>query len=176
MSEFIRVSTKEQIELSAKLAEEIWSEYYTPIIGKEQVEYMIVNFQSEKAIVEQIDSGSWVYYLIYDMAKAVGYFAFQVKLDEIFLSKLYLTDHNRGQGIARKVVKFLENVTAENCLNKISLTVNKNNKGAIAAYEKLGFVNIEAAITDIGNGFVMDDFIMEKKLAAMKFKEFQTAS
>ena len=45
------------------------------------------------------------------------------------------------------------------------LTVNKQNKMAIRAYEKQGFITVDAVVTDIGEGFVLDDCIMEKPLA-----------
>lgn len=164
MLEFIRVSTLEQIEMAAELAEEIWSEHYTPIIGAEQVKYMLENLQSAKAITQQIDSGSWGYFLIYHEATAIGYFAFQIKLEQLFLSKLYLRKCHRGKGFSIKVMHFLENIAVENGLPRISLTVNKNNLGAIAVYEKMGFVKVCPTVADIGGGFVMDDFLMEKKL------------
>ena len=46
----------------------------------------------------------------------------------------------------------------------LSLTVNKNNTGSIRAYESLGFVNLGPLQTDIGQGFIMDDFLMKKAL------------
>jgi ribosomal protein S18 acetylase RimI-like enzyme len=164
MFEFIRVATINQIKTAAALAEEIWAEHYIPIIGPDQVKYMLETFQSEKSIVQQIDSGAWVYFLIHFHGEAVGYFAFQLKLDRLFLSKLYLRKNMRGKGIARKAIGFLENVAAENCLSKIVLTVNKNNQTAIAAYEKLGFANLGPTVADIGGGYVMDDYIFEKTL------------
>ncbi|MEW6712783.1 MAG: GNAT family N-acetyltransferase [Candidatus Riflebacteria bacterium] len=166
MLEFIRVATREQIELATELAEEIWSEHYTPIIGAEQVKYMLENFQSIKAITDQIDRGSWGYFLIYHDAEAVGYFAYQFRVDHLFLSKLYLRHCLRGKGISRKVMHFLENVAADNCLKKISLTVNKNNENAIAVYKKLGFSTTGPTVADIGGGYVMDDYIMEKSLSS----------
>lgn len=164
MVEFIRVSTREQIEMAAELAEEIWSEHYTPIIGAEQVKYMLENFQSVKAITQQVDSGIWGYFLIYQEATAIGYFAFQLKIDQLFLSKLYIRSNSRGKGYSRRVLHFLENIAAENCFKKITLTVNKGNSSAIAAYEKMGFSKTAPTVADIGGGFVMDDYIMEKEL------------
>lgn len=166
MVEFIRVSTREQIEMAAELAEEIWSEHYTPIIGAEQVKYMLENFQSIKAITQQVDSGTWGFFLIYLEATAIGYFAYQLKIDQLFLSKLYIRRGNRGKGYLHRVMHFLENIAAENCFKKITLTVNKANTTAIAAYEKMGFSKTAPTVADIGGGFVMDDYIMEKALAS----------
>jgi ribosomal protein S18 acetylase RimI-like enzyme len=44
------------------------------------------------------------------------------------------------------------------------LAVNKRNEKAIAAYRKQGFAVRDSVCVDIGNGFVMDDFIMAKPL------------
>lgn len=164
MLEFIRVTTQEQIELTSKLAEEIWQEHYTPIIGTDQVAYMLENFQSEKAITMQLDSGSWGYFLIYHDAEAIGYFAYHLKLEHMQLSKLYIRHGNRGKGYSRRAIHFLEKICRQNELDKISLTVNKNNSTAIAVYEKLGFKNMGPTVADIGGGYIMDDYIMEKSV------------
>ena len=52
----------------------------------------------------------------------------------------------------------------ENCYNKIRLTVNKYNQYTIDAYNKWGFKTVDSVVTDIGNGFVMDDYIMEYEI------------
>lgn len=41
------------------------------------------------------------------------------------------------------------------------LHVNRENESAIRVYEHLGFVKADTMQTDIGNGFIMDDFVME---------------
>ena len=160
MIEILRVITSEQIAVTAQLAEEIWREHYTPIIGAAQVDYMIAKYQSHDAIRTQIDQNELIYYLLYVGRQPAGYFAIQVRTDEIFLSKLYVSRKYRNQGLASKAVGFVKGVAADNCVRRISLTINKNNKASLAAYEKLGFKNEKAVVTDIGNGFVMDDYIL----------------
>ncbi|MHB8279561.1 MAG: GNAT family N-acetyltransferase, partial [Candidatus Humimicrobiaceae bacterium] len=61
-------------------------------------------------------------------------------------------------------IRFLGQLTKEKALSAISLTVNKNNSNAIKAYEKLGFKNMGSVVKDIGHGFIMDDYKMEKKV------------
>ena len=46
----------------------------------------------------------------------------------------------------------------------VILAVNKRNDKAIGSYKKYGFIVREAITDDIGHGFVMDDFVMEKVL------------
>lgn len=160
MIEIIRVATREQIQTTAALAAEIWQEHYTPIIGAGQVQYMISRFQSPEAITSQIDSGELVYFLIHFAGNAEGYFAIQLRPAEVFLSKLYVRARMRGRGLAVKTLQFVKAVAADNCLKRISLTVNKNNRLALRAYEKLGFASESPTVTDIGGGFVMDDYIL----------------
>ena len=158
---FIEVLTEEQIEIVESLAEEIWTEHYIPIIGKAQVDYMLDRFQSKQSISDQIRSG-FLYFLIKEDNQFIGYIGVQQKGDELFLSKIYIKSSERGKGHGKKAIQFIERLAKEKGVRKIALTVNKNNRGAIKAYEKLGFKNLGSLIQEIGNGFIMDDFRMEK--------------
>ena len=157
------VSNENQIVIIENLAREIWNEYFTPIIGKAQVDYMLEKFQSKKAITEQLENG-YLYFLIINNNDPVGYIGVLLEEKKLFLSKFYITLAERGEGHGRKAIEFLEQLAIEKNLNKISLTVNRNNSATINIYKKLGFDNLGNAVKDIGNGFLMDDYIMEKKL------------
>jgi len=156
-----KVSTETQIETVARLAFEIWNQHFIPIIGKAQVDYMVEKFQSERAISEQIETG-YSYYLLKADDDYAGYTGVCPKEDELFLSKLYIRVSQRGKGFGRKAIEFLEDLAREKGLSKITLTVNKNNTDSIKAYEEFGFTNLGIFVQDIGNGFVMDDYKMEK--------------
>lgn len=164
MPDFIKVEKPEQIKQTATLAREIWTRHYTPIIGSHQVSYMLDNFQSFKAIKKQIESEGFLYYLVVENSNKIGYFAIKYNGNEIFLSKIYLTEKSRGKGIARQIVDFIAEKGRKKKLEKIRLTVNKNNSNSIAIYRKLGFQKSDAIVTDIGHGYVMDDYVLEKKL------------
>lgn len=155
------VSDNNQIKIIEVLASEIWNEYFTPIIGKTQVDYMLEKFQSTKAITEQIENG-FSYYLIKINDDFIGYLAVLPKENELFLSKFYIKSAERNKGYGGRAVLYLEELANETGLGKISLTVNRHNSASIKAYEKFGFKNIGEVVQDIGNGFVMDDFKMEK--------------
>lgn len=145
------------------MAEEIWNEYYIPIIGKRQVDYMVANFQSANAIKNQIDEG-YSYFLAKYNGSYAGYFAILDNRQEksMFLNKLYVHRDFRNHGIAKTCIAYIEDICRELKLVKIWLTVNKYNTAAIKAYKKMGFINIAAITQDIGNGFIMDDYKMEK--------------
>jgi len=156
------VKNKTQINTVVSLAKEIWTEHYTTIIGKEQVDYMLNKFQSKEAISNQINVDGFIYYLIQENDAFIGYIGVQAKRKELFLSKIYIKISERGKGYGKKAMHFLECLTMEKCLNKITLTVNKNNFNTIKSYENIGFKIIGSFVQNIGNGFVMDDYRMEK--------------
>jgi diamine N-acetyltransferase len=157
----VEVSTQDQIGIVESLAKEIWTEHYLPIIGEEQVDYMLDRFQSRQAISEQIKSGL-LYFLIKEDDAFIGYAGAQPKNDELFLSKLYIKSSKRGKGYGKKAIQFIEKLAKEKELSKVVLTVNKNNVNTIKAYERIGFRNVGSVLQDIGRGFVMDDYKMEK--------------
>ena len=98
--------------------------------------------------------------------RIIGYTGGHVEADtnRFFISKVYLLKEHRGRRLIASVVRFYERLCRERGLDAMYLTVNKKNEMAIRAYKKHGFEIIDAVETDIGEGFIMDDYIMEKKL------------
>lgn len=149
------VTMPQQIERVAELAATIWTEFYTPIIGTDQVAYMLKHFQSPEAITKQIEEQHYHYYLFGD----IGYFATIPLGNVLFLSKIYLLHNERGKGYGTRMMEAVKEAAAENGYRSIELTVNKNNP-SLNIYEALGFVNLGSTVQDIGGGFVMDDYLM----------------
>lgn len=158
------VTTMEEIERVAELAIKIWHEHYDTIIGIDQVDYMIEKFQSKEAMMEQIQSKGYQYYQLVCPGGLSGYFAIQPEGKSIYLSKFYIDKKYRGRGYARKALAFIEQIGKEIGINQIWLTVNKRNTTSIQVYESLGFRNKKDLITDIGEGYNMDDYWMEKPI------------
>ena len=160
----IEVKTDVQIENTAKLADEIWHEWFPSILTDKQIDYMVDKFQSARAMTEQISSG-YTYYLIRKGNAYIGYTAIRTESDKrLFLSKLYIKKEYRGNGYAKEVFGYLKNYCRENKLSAIWLTVNKYNDNSIAVYKKTGFRQIGEGVTDIGGGFVMDDYYFQLDL------------
>lgn len=157
------VSSDNQVLAVARLAREIWVEHFTPIIGRPQVDYMLEKFQSASAIAAQVNMG-YRYFLLKDDSGHAGYTGVLPEHDRLFLSKLYIVRAYRRKGYGRETVAFLGELALKNGLDNIYLTVNKYNSGAIRAYQRMGFENAGSVVQDIGNGFVMDDYRMEKRL------------
>ena len=156
-------STKDLLEVE-KLADTIWREHYVPIIGLDQVEYMLDKYQSLKFMKEQLGENIFYYLIKYEQV-FVGYLSFKKEESAIFLSKIYVLNNFRGMKIGKNAMRFVEKNAKHFGMSKVYLTVNKYNLNSIKAYEKLGFKNIESLVTDIGGGFVMDDFKLEKQIS-----------
>jgi len=153
-----------QITAVEKLAYEIWNEYYPPIIGHDQVDYMLETFQTAKAILKQIQQGCR-YFILKENETLLGYMAVEKQDCCVFLSKLYVLKDARKKGYAKEALLFLKEYAKEEGLISISLTVNIHNYIAINTYQKLGFTKQGSIIQEIGNGFIMDDYKMEKPVS-----------
>lgn len=155
-------STDDGIRKIADMADPIWHEAFAGIISKEQIEYMIDKFQSYNAIKDQVDNHGYRYFILSEDGTDAGYCGVQVAEDNsLYLSKMYLKKDFRGHGLFREMTAYLTELCRREGIGRIWLTVNKNNDGAIAAYQATGYRNIKSQVTDIGSGYVMDDYVFE---------------
>ena len=158
----IELSDKASVTRLSQAASEIVKEYYDPIIGARQNDYMIEKFQSVPAIAHQLEEGCH-YYLTLEKDNILGFLAFYPRGSALYLSKFYLYREQRGKGYAKEMLAFLiKAARKENC-RFIELNVNKNNPSTVI-YEKLGFRKIRSEKNDIGNGFYMDDYVYQLSL------------
>jgi len=161
--EIRKAKSREDAASIAGLARAIWTEHYTPIIGASQVEYMLNNLQSADKIAEKMASGE-DYYMAYLYGRLIGYMAICAEPDRMFLSKLYIEKDFRGRGIASQFVRLLIDEAKAAGKSKIALTVNKKNLTSISVYKTMGFEIEGELVTDIGGGYVMDDYVMVKNI------------
>lgn len=162
--EFLKAEVKD-IELIRELAEESWRAGYASILSAQQIDYMLAEMYSVAEITVQFNNPSYHYYLIYGEEKPVGFLGFENEY-ELFTTKLhrlYLIPEYKGKGIGKAALIFLKETARETDDTKIILNVNKNNP-AKSIYESQGFRVYNEAVIDIGNGFVMDDYLMEYTL------------
>ncbi len=158
---FKEIKTDEEISKLTMLASFIWFEYWPDKITLKQTNYMVNKFQSFEAIKSQIENEDYVYNIFYDDNKTIGYFGISPKDDCLFLSKLYVEHDFRGLGCGKAALNRIKQYAQKFNKKCIKLTVNKNNTPAIKAYESWGFHKTDSVVSDIGEGFVMDDYIME---------------
>ena len=160
-----KAETDTQVREIADLAKVIWNEHFTPIIGKDQVDYMVEKFQSYPALKEQISEG-YEYYQIFSSGEFCGYTGIHPGEDNrLFLSKLYLKKESRGHHLATGAFSFLKEICRERGYSAIWLTCNKHNDNSLGVYRHFGFEIVDTQEADIGDGFIMDDYIMEYKIS-----------
>lgn len=160
---FKKAASPQDFDAVAALADEIWHQHYGRFLTKDHIDYMVSSFQSADAVAEQCANGAEYYIALAD-GKPIGYIGLEFPPDECFLSKLYLRKSMRGLGIGSKMFDLAEKLAKDHGETSIMLHVNKYNDSSIAVYERRGFVKKRDLVTDIGHGFVMDDYVYVKKL------------
>ncbi|MGN1356751.1 MAG: GNAT family N-acetyltransferase [Succinivibrionaceae bacterium] len=149
------------------LAETIWYEFFPSIISLEQIEYMLNKFLSPEAIKKDVERG-YRFYLCKLGREYVGFISIHPEQNwnssgtgrRLFLSKLYLVQNVRGYGLATQMIRKIFQLARDNSCTQVYLTVNKYNSNAINIYYHWGFRKTESIQTDIGGGFIMDDYVM----------------
>ncbi|MDQ0477990.1 GNAT family N-acetyltransferase [Chryseobacterium sp. MDT2-18] len=161
MVEFIKAAEKD-IPLLQQLAEKSWNAAYRNILPQDQIDYMLKEMYSQQEISDQLKNPNYHYYFILNNGSAAGFigFEFHYEKDTAKLHRIYLLEEFKGKGLGKKAINFLKEKVAETSDRRIILNVNKDNP-AKKIYESQGFSVFAEGIFDIGNGYVMDDYLME---------------
>ena len=148
------------------LAREIWMQHYPGIITVKQIEYMLAQRYSPEVIRAQLSTGEAWWDKLEVRGELCGFASYErgsgaraMKLD-----KLYVHQRVRGKGYGAALIEHVARAARGEGMDMLYLQVNKYNHGSVAAYLRAGFTVEKSVKVDIGNGFVMDDFIMSKAL------------
>jgi len=158
----IVVATKEQLAIVKNLAYKIWPNAYETILSKAQLDYMLEMIYSIDSLEKQFDKGH-IFLLIEDDQNFIGFASYELNCNnsnKTKLQKLYVLSEIQGKGIGKQVIDYIkEKAVLSNNLS-LFLNVNKFNK-AKDFYQKYGFQIIKEEVIDIGNNYIMDDYVME---------------
>jgi ribosomal protein S18 acetylase RimI-like enzyme len=165
------VTCRSEIDAIVDLAGTIWHEHYDPIIGPQQVDYMLEQFQSHAAVSAQIAQG-YYYHYAKTADLVTGYLATIIEpgTDSLLISKIYVEQAARGQGIGGMLLDTAEALGNNHGIASLRLTVNRHNTDSINWYRKKGFVITGEVDADIGNGYYMNDYVMLKQLSESQAK------
>ena len=150
------------------LAREIWLQHYPGIITVKQIEYMLAQRYAPDIIGAQLRSGeAWWDKLEVD-AQLCGFASYERgrQARSMKLDKLYVHQRMRGRGYGAALIDHVARAARREGMDCLYLQVNKYNHGSVAAYLRTGFGVAGSLKVDIGNGFVMDDYVMSKALAS----------
>lgn len=155
----LRKISNSEIPTVQKLAREIWNEHYIKILSQEQIDYMLDKFYSSEKIASEIEEGI-IWEMLWEKENPIGYLVCKLESEKLYISKIYLKAETRGKGLGKFLLDHAKELAKQHQKKSIYLNVNKYNSDSIAFYERNGFVKIDEGIFEIGNRFVMDDFIM----------------
>ena len=160
----IRPVTPPDVPAISALAREIWQATYPGIITQEQIDFMLEQRYGHERLYDDIeDADKWLDQAFHN-GRRVGFAFSELYKGEFKLDKLYIHPDVQRQGVGGELIEHVSRRAAKLGHPCVVLAVNKRNEKAIASYRKYGFTVREAIVDDIGRGFVMDDYVMEKKL------------
>jgi N-acetylglutamate synthase-like GNAT family acetyltransferase len=151
------------IPVIQQIAEKAWRPTYSHILSEEQTIYMLDMMYGTEVLMKQINS-QIAFFLAVDEDLVIGYFAMEItELSKMKLHKIYLDPDQKSKGAGTKIIEFIKDVAFKAGVRQIELNVNKFNS-AVQFYEKIGFFRAKEMVLDIGNGYVMDDYVMQLNL------------
>lgn len=160
----IRPVTPPDVPAISALAREIWQATYPGIITQEQIDFMLEQRYGHERLYDDLeDADKWLDQAFQD-DRRVGFAFSEIRRGEFKLDKLYIHPDVQRKGVGGQLIAHVAARAAKLGYPCVVLAVNKRNEKAINSYMKYGFTVRETIVDDIGRGYVMDDFVMEKKL------------
>lgn len=157
----IRPLIARDIDALCELSRTVWQATYPSLISQAQIDAMLADRYSAARIQSQLNDPKQGWWVAEANQTLIG-FAHAMREDTgAKLDKLYVHPDWQRQGIGRALLQAVQDWAARHQATRLWLQVNRGNKQAIAAYQRYGFRIVESRVFDIGNGFVMDDHIME---------------
>ena len=149
-----------------RLAHDIWHRHYPGIISVEQIDYMLTTGYSRHALSAFVTDPTRGLALAERAGEPLGFCAWYPPAEPrtMKLDKLYVLPEMHGQGIGRALIEHVARAARAVGCSTLILNVNRNNQSSVRAYERCGFTIRESGDFAIGNGFVMEDFIMARPL------------
>ena len=157
---------KQHIPAIKMLADYSWPKAFASILSAKQIGYMMEMMYSHASLEKQLEQGHQ-YAIVREDDVDIGYISYEInhnQSDRTKIHKLYISPEYQRRGIGKLMIDYViqRAIEAEN--NTLFLNVNKYNSGAIDFYKKHHFILIKEEEIDIGNGFIMDDFVFEMAL------------
>lgn len=149
-----------------ELAHTTWPITYGEILSKEQLDYMLDLIYSEEALSAHFDKKEQLFYLIFENDIKLGFTSVEHNYNGDAVTKIhkiYLSPETQGRGIGKKAIDKITEMALKENAKALILNVNRFNK-ALDFYKKIGFDVADEVNIDIGNGYLMEDYVMEKKI------------
>jgi diamine N-acetyltransferase len=150
-----------ELDAVCRLARRIWQDTYPGIISQQQIDAMLADRYSPQAILAQLDDPRHIWLIALCGKIPTGFAHAYLEDDACKLDKLYVDPSRQRYGVGGALFDAIRGFALQHRMQRLWLQVNRHNTRAISAYRKYGFEIVEAREFDIGDGFVMDDYVME---------------
>jgi ribosomal protein S18 acetylase RimI-like enzyme len=157
----IKDAAKADLTLIQQLAYIIWSVAYKEILSPDQLDYMLKKMHSINALSKLMNDGHR-FIIPYEDDIAKGYCCYKIYEDKTRIEKIYVLPDQHKKGIGKLLIDYVTE-RSKPFVNTIELNVNRQNN-AVNFYKKIGFEILREEDIAIGNGYFMNDYIMEKAL------------
>ncbi|MBW3466781.1 GNAT family N-acetyltransferase [Arthrospiribacter ruber] len=166
----IRSIGLDELHLVRDVALDVWPKTFADVLTPSQIDFMMDWMYSMEALQSQIQARNHKFLLAEENQKAIGYCSYEVncKDNKTKIHKIYFLQETQGKGYGKKMIEEVKEMALKNQQSHIYLNVNRFNSKAIAFYLRLGFYQARAELIDIGNGFVMDDYVMEMPISNLQ--------
>lgn len=162
----IKKAGTNDIPLIRELTFRVWPQTYASILSQEQIDYMLEMMYSERSLQKQIAEDGCQFIIVYEEGNPVGFASYNEEEPRRWkLHKIYVLGNQQGKGTGKYVMNYIIDEIRKQNATSLFLQVNQHNT-AKTFYERLGFQEVDFINLDIGHGFFMNDYIMEKKLNA----------
>ena len=156
--------TAEDVDAVSVLARVVWQATYPPLISQAQIDAMLADRYAPDRIRAQLNLPQQAWWVAQQDVTLIGFAHAMLDGTDCKLDKLYVHPDKQRQGLGNTLLQAIQAWARQQQAHRLWLQVNRGNTHAIAAYQKYGFSIIESRVFDIGNGFVMDDYVMEQAL------------
>ncbi|WP_029904675.1 GNAT family N-acetyltransferase [Prevotella sp. 10(H)] len=159
-------ATEEHLFIIQSLSDKIWPPTFADILTEEQIVYMMDMMYSTDSLKKQMGELNHHYLLAQEDGEYLGFVSYETNYKEENITKvhkIYVLPSLHGKGVGCFFINTVGEIAMKNGNKELSLNVNRLNK-AIDFYKKMGFEIVKTEDIDIGNGFLMEDYIMNKKL------------
>lgn len=160
----IRKATWIDLPHVQEIVYETWPVAYGEILSEAQLKFMLETFYNLPALEQTIEHGH-AYYIAFEGTTAIGFIGIQAfpERDELKLHKFYVLPQFQGKGIGNVLFEKAVLETKKHGFSRFFLNVNRFNK-AIQYYESKGMRICKEEDISIGNGYLMEDYVMELEL------------
>lgn len=160
----IKKAGTNDIPLIRELTFRVWPQTYASILSQEQIDYMLEMMYSAGSLQKQIRQDGCQFIIVYEDGNPVGFASYNEEEPQRWkLNKIYILQNQQGKGTGKYVINYIIDEVKKQTATSLYLQVNQHNN-AKTFYERLGFKEVDFINLDIGNGFFMNDYIMEKRL------------